>query len=113
MQIVIDCKLHSSYNSLVRLSIGQNNRDANPANNLKEIDMSTQTKAFPDNLEIAMNALTTELNRWAEEQGLEPQSADEMAMSDDITEQQRKWLLKFCDAWDAVADLSNPYYTGK
>jgi hypothetical protein len=63
-----------------------------------------------DNINIAMLALSDELNLWCSEHGIEPQSADEIAAREDITPEQRKWLHRMIEAWDAVVDLDNSYY---
>jgi hypothetical protein len=43
------------------------------------------------------------LNAFCDEHGLPYESADELAAGEEITDQQRQWLYKFIDEWDAVA----------
>jgi hypothetical protein len=47
--------------------------------------------------------LTDKLNAYCDLHGLPHESADELAMRDDIGSEQRTWLMGFIDEWDAVA----------
>ena len=46
--------------------------------------------------------LTSRLNAYCDANGLPHDSADELAMRDDITPEQRRWLIDFVDEWDSI-----------
>jgi hypothetical protein len=58
-------------------------------------------------VEQKLNDLTDTLNSYCDANGLPHESADELALRDDITEKQRRWLNAFIEEWNGVAN----YYT--
>ena len=49
--------------------------------------------------------LTAKLNAYCDANGLPHESADELALADSITDDQRRWLNAFIDEWNGVADF--------
>lgn len=45
-------------------------------------------------------ALCAELEAFCAQQGLKPESADEMLMQEGLSVMQRNWLAAFCERWD-------------
>jgi hypothetical protein len=56
-------------------------------------------------VEQKLRDLTDKLNAYCDANGLPHESADELALTDDITDDQRRWLNAFIDEWNGVADF--------
>ena len=54
--------------------------------------------------EQKLKDLTAKLNAYCDANGLPHESADELALADGITDDQRRWLNAFIEEWDGVAD---------
>ena len=55
-------------------------------------------------VELKLKDLTDKLITFCDANGLPHKPADRLALADDITDQQRRWLIAFVDEWDAVAE---------
>ncbi len=55
-------------------------------------------------VEQQLKALTAKLNAYCDANGLSHESADELALPDSITDEQRRWLNAFIEEWDGVAE---------
>ncbi|MCH2220203.1 MAG: hypothetical protein MK097_07760 [Dechloromonas sp.] len=51
-----------------------------------------------------INALIREYAEWNEAQGISLGSADEHLFDERLTDEQRAWLHRFCERWDAAED---------
>jgi hypothetical protein len=56
------------------------------------------------NLSDWIDRLCREYLAWNKEQGLDLGSADEHLFDETLTDDQRAWLHRFCERWDAAAD---------
>jgi hypothetical protein len=55
--------------------------------------------------EQKLKDLTAKLNAYCDANGLPHESADELALADGITDDQRRWLNAFIDEWNYLADF--------
>ena len=54
---------------------------------------------------ISIDKLVDIYNRWGDKENLQPlSSADEVMRRDDITNEQREWLINFIRLWDITAE---------
>jgi hypothetical protein len=59
---------------------------------------------------ISIDTLVDIYNRWGDKEKLQPlSSADEQMRKDDITEEQREWLVKFILLWDKTENKERNY----
>lgn len=69
--------------------------------------MATLTKEQIETLiDADIDALTAEYTAWNKANGLDLGSADEHLFDDDLTEEQRAWLVDFSERWQQAS----PYF---
>lgn len=47
-----------------------------------------------------IDRMVDEYNEWLKVNNLPPESADDVILRDDLTEEQRDWLFSFIDEWE-------------
>lgn len=89
-----------SVRALVDNAVKEAVRDA--SGDLSEIEVEAVTMSVSE----TAGDLEKELTDWCEERGIEPQSADELAVSNlDLDRSERLYLARFIERWDlAMAD---------